>query len=165
QARILHYEKLEPCEIMCRNLKDNFRFYAKIVPDDYQEPTMIQIIERHFSNIFDFDEGLTNKKDIFLVGGIIHTVDILKNLPKDNLKLTITWYFGSNHIITIWGGLNEPLVSYSCYFRGYFPYWAHERARAHKDFDYILDTDACKKYENYVYEISNKHYAYCAAKM
>ncbi|CAG8740540.1 27093_t:CDS:2, partial [Racocetra persica] len=118
QGGVLHYEKLEPCEIMCRYLIGDVRLDAKIVPDDYQKPTMIQIIGR-FSNIFDFElsnlrivyEGLTNKKDIFL----------------------------------------------------YYPLSAQDRERAHKDF--ILDTDVCKKYENYVYEISNKHYAYCAAKM
>ncbi|CAG8517684.1 21442_t:CDS:2, partial [Racocetra persica] len=76
--------------------------------------------------------------------GIIHTVEILKSLPNNYLELS-----------TGPGLLASTILSFG----------AQERAEAHKDYDYILETDVCKKYESYLHEgIDKKHYAYCAAK-
>ncbi|CAG8466042.1 16813_t:CDS:1 [Racocetra fulgida] len=169
----VQYEKLEPCEMMYydNGYFSTFTVAAKIVADDYTKPTMKQIIDEYFSNMFNYElchAGLARKKDI-MVGGIIHTMEILKSLPNNYLESSIVEQLDRSyyHIITIWGGLNEPLVFYSCHDRQYYPSSAQERARAHEDYNYILETDVCKKYKSYLHGWSKRHpkFVYCAAKM
>ncbi|CAG8796757.1 6691_t:CDS:1, partial [Racocetra persica] len=59
--------------------------------------------------------------------------------------------------------LDEPLVLYSCHNQKYYPSSAEKRARAHIDYDYVLETDVCYKYKSYIDMNSGMYYTHCDA--